>query len=120
MSAIRHLIAGVLAVLLLSAPFATLAHADPPPDPHIPNMQAGYCPGGGIGSQISRAYCDGAPYPDGSYGHTLQYGAPMIGHPYGRLSPRMQCVVNPDGGPLPQLAPAGRLRRRGVDATGRY
>ena len=34
-----------------------VAHADP--DPHMPNMQAGYCPGGGMGSQISLAYCDG-------------------------------------------------------------
>jgi len=64
-----------------------MAHADP--DPHMPNMQAGYCPGGGIGSQISLAYCDGVPYPDGSYWHAIQYGAPMIGHPYGMSGARM-------------------------------
>ena len=46
------------------------------PDPHMPNMQAGYCRGGGMGSQISLAYCDGVPFPDGSYWHTIQYGAP--------------------------------------------
>jgi hypothetical protein len=46
----------------------------------MPNMQAGYCPGGGMGSQISLAYCDGVPYRDGSYWHAIQYGAPMIGH----------------------------------------
>jgi hypothetical protein len=28
----------------------------------MPNMQAGYCPGGGMESQISLAYCDGVPY----------------------------------------------------------
>jgi hypothetical protein len=84
---------------------AAPAHADP--DPHIPNMQAGYCPGGGIGSQVYLAYCDGVPYADGSYWHTIQYGVPMIGHPNGLLSPGMQCVVNPGGGPTPQPAPPG-------------
>ena len=44
------------------------------PDPHMTNMQAGYCRGGGMGSQISLAYCDGVPFPDGSYWHTIQYG----------------------------------------------
>jgi hypothetical protein len=86
---------------LLTAP---LAYADPAPDPHMPNMQAGYCPGGGMGSQISLAYCDGVPYPDGSYWHAIQYGAPMIGHPYGLLSPGLQCVVG--GGAVPQPAPS--------------
>jgi hypothetical protein len=101
----RHLTtvaALVGAATLLAAP---AAHADPPPDPHMPNMQAGYCPGGGMGSQISLAYCDGVPYPDGSYWHAIQYGAPMIGHPYGLLSPGLQCVVG--GGAVPQPAPPG-------------
>jgi hypothetical protein len=82
---------------------AVPAHADP--YPHMPNMQNGYCPGGGMGSQISMAYCDGVPYPDGSYWHAIQYGAPMIGHPYGLLSPGLQCVVG--GGAVPQPAPPG-------------
>jgi hypothetical protein len=102
----RRLLAIIATAALFGIAPAT-AYADPPPDPHTPNMQAGYCPGGGMGSQISLAYCDGVPYPDGSYWHTIQYGAPMIGHPYGLLSPGMQCVVNPDGGPLPQPAPPG-------------
>ncbi|PRI13036.1 hypothetical protein B2J96_23505 [Mycobacterium shigaense] len=84
---------------------ATPAHADPAPDPHMPNMQAGYCPGGGMGSQISLAYCDGVPFPDGSYWHAIQYGAPMIGHPYGLVSPGLQCVV--PGGAVPAPAPVG-------------
>ncbi len=84
---------------------AAPAYADPVPDPHMPNMHAGYCPGGGMGSQISLAYCDGVPYPDGSYWHAIQYGAPMIGHPYGLLSPGLQCVVG--GGAIPQPAPPG-------------
>jgi hypothetical protein len=97
--------AAALATSTMLAVAPSAAHADP--DPHVPNMQAGYCAGGGMGSQISLAYCDGVPYPDGSYWHTIQYGAPMIGHPYGLLSPGMQCVVHPDGGPVPQPAPPG-------------
>jgi hypothetical protein len=100
----RQLIAA--ACLTAAAVFAAgPAYADPPPDPHMPNMQAGYCPGGGMGSQISLAYCDGVPYPDGSYWHAIQYGAPMIGHQYGLLSPGLQCVVG--GGAVPQPAPPG-------------
>jgi hypothetical protein len=103
-STVRHLLAtlGVATVAVLSAP---AAYADPAPDPHMPNMQAGYCPGGGMGSQISLAYCDGVPYPDGSYWHAIQYGAPMIGRPYGLLSPGLQCVVG--GGAIPQPAAPG-------------
>ena len=58
----RHLLAalGFAAAAVLSA---APAYADPAADPHMPNMQAGYCPGGGMGSQISLAYCDGVPYP---------------------------------------------------------
>jgi len=54
----RNLLAAALltaAAVFVPAP----AYADPAPDPHMPNMQAGYCPGGGMGSQISLAYCDG-------------------------------------------------------------
>ncbi|WP_246182777.1 hypothetical protein [Mycolicibacterium grossiae] len=74
----RHLVvaAGVAA---LAVAFAAPAAADP--DPHMPDMQSGYCPGGGMGSQISLAYCDGVPYPDGTFWHAIQYGAPMIGRP---------------------------------------
>jgi hypothetical protein len=62
----RNLLAAALltaAAVFVPAP----AYADPAPDPHMPNMQAGYCPGGGMGSQISLASCDGVPYLDGSY-----------------------------------------------------
>ena len=82
---------------------AVPAHADP--DPHIPNMGAGYCPGGGMGSQIWLAYCDGIPYPDGSFWHAIQYGIPVIGRPYGALSPGLQCVV--PNGAVPAPAPPG-------------
>lgn len=80
-----------------------IAHASG--DPHVPNMSASYCPGGGQGSPIYLGYCDGTPYPDGSYWHTIQYGIPVLGHDNGLLSPGMQCVVG--GGLVPQPAPPG-------------
>jgi hypothetical protein len=58
------------AAVFVAAP----AYADPAPDPHMPNMQAGYCPGGGQGSQISLAYCDGVPYPDARTGMRFSTG----------------------------------------------
>jgi hypothetical protein len=103
-STVRHFLAA-LSVAAAAVLSAAPAFADPAADPHMPNMQTGYCPGGGMGSQISLAYCDGVPYSDGSYWHTIQYGAPMIGHPYGLLSPGLQCVVG--GGAVPQPAPPG-------------
>ena len=101
----HELLAAALGAATVAVLAAAPVHAEPAPDPHMPNMQTGYCPGGGMGSQISLAYCDGVPYPDGSFWHTIQYGAPMIGHPYGLLSPGLQCVVG--GGPVPQPAPPG-------------
>jgi hypothetical protein len=90
----------VSAILTLAAP----AFADP--DPHMPDPPNNYCPGGGAGSMIYMGYCDGVPYPDGSYWHHIQYGIPMINHPGGLLSPGMQCVVN-NGSPIPPAAPPG-------------
>ena len=52
---------------------APVAYADPAPDPHMPNMQV-YCPGGGVGSQVWAAYCDGVPYPDGTFWHRSSTG----------------------------------------------
>jgi hypothetical protein len=92
--------AAIAACLALAAP----AHADP--DPHMPDPSNNYCPGGGAGSMIYMGYCDGVPYPDGSYWHHIQYGIPMVGHPAGLLSPGMQCVVN-NGSPIPPPAPPG-------------
>ena len=88
------------------AAFTLAAPALADPDPHQPNPQANYCPGGGAGSMIYAGYCDGVPYPDGSYWHYIQYGIPLVGHPAGLLSPGMQCVVN-NGSPVPPPAPPG-------------
>ncbi|HET9874314.1 MAG TPA: hypothetical protein VFQ37_00910 [Mycobacterium sp.] len=57
----------------------------PPPDPHMPNVQTGYCPGGrGLkgrdaefplrrGLEVSAIYCDGVPYADGSHWRYVQF-----------------------------------------------
>lgn len=92
-----------VAAAATSIAFAAPVHAEP--DPHIPDMSKGYCPGDGQGIPIWLGYCDGVPYPDGSYWHIIQYGVPMIGHPNGLLSPGMQCVVHDGMGTAP--APPG-------------
>jgi hypothetical protein len=85
-----------------------VAHADP--DPHMPDPLNGYCPGGGAGN-VFEGYCDGVKYPDGSYWHKLSYGATSF--PWlmpGQTKPTqlgLSCVVDPDGGPIPQPAPPG-------------
>lgn len=59
----------LIATAVLAAP---AGHADP--DPHKPDFGANYCPGGGtVGAPSPEPYCDGAPYPDGSYWHATQY-----------------------------------------------
>lgn len=85
-----------------------VTHADPDPDPHIPNIAANYCPNGGMRWIFSVTFCDGVPYPDGSYWHTVRYESPDVGDTYSppTTSP-MRCVINPDGGVLPQPAPPG-------------
>ncbi len=80
------------------------------PDPHMPDPLNGYCPGGGAGN-VFEGYCDGIKYPDGSYWHRLNYGATSF--PWlmpGDTKPTqlgLSCVIDPDGGPIPQPAPPG-------------
>lgn len=91
------------AIATLAVLVAPAAAADP--DPHMPDMASGYCPGDGQGIPVWLGYCDGVPYEDGSYWHIIQYGVPMIGHPNGLLSPGKQCVVRDGAGTAP--APPG-------------
>lgn len=58
-------LASCVAALALSA---QVARADPPEDPHKPDMTKGYCPGGRWGWG-NLAVCDGEKYPDGSFWH---------------------------------------------------
>jgi hypothetical protein len=100
----RAMLAAFIASAATCLTLATPAHGDP--DSHMPDPQNNYCPGGGAGSMIYMGWCDGVPYPDGSYWHHIQYGIPLVGHPTGLLSPGMQCVVN-NGSPIPAPAPPG-------------
>lgn len=97
----------VVAMAILAAAAAVPPFARAEPDRHVPDLSAGYCPGGkggvygsGTGhSPTGHGFCDGMHYPDGSYWHMIQlnYPGPQT----------MQCVINPGGGPVPQPAPKG-------------
>lgn len=56
-------LAGLVAAALLAA---TPAAAEDGLDPHIPNGAALWCQGG-LGNVAMIPYCNGLPYPDGSY-----------------------------------------------------
>jgi hypothetical protein len=100
--------AGIAAATIAASYFADIsatAHADPTPpppwlDPHYPDFARGSCPGGAGGFFIG--WCDGQPYPDGSYWHqqtwSSQYGGTGGGKP--------QCM-GPDHNPAPPGACGG-------------
>lgn len=100
----------VAIAIVVAVVFAPLAHADPAPDPHMPNPLTGYCPGGGMGN-LFEGYCDGVKYPDGSYWHRIQYGdatLPWFNQTGGQPTQLgLSCVVDPDNSPIPQPAPPG-------------
>lgn len=88
---------GAIAAGMLTLPAEAHAFVDP----HIPVPVAGYCPGGGTGGGFGVGYCDGRPYPDGSYWHQLRYWAPFVG-----TSWNLSCVIPAD--PMPALAAPGQ------------
>lgn len=106
----RHTLRSLFVAIAAAIAFAPLAHADPAPDPHMPNPLTGYCPGGGLGN-LFEGYCDGVKYPDGSYWHRIQYGdatLPWFNQTGGQPTQLgLSCVVDPDNSPIPQPAPPG-------------
>lgn len=96
----RGLLAVVVAIMAVAAVAPRTAQADP--DRHVPDLSAGYCPGGKQGryhSPTGYGYCDGMHFPDGSYWHMVQLDSPG--------QPTKQCVINPDGSFMPRPAPLG-------------
>jgi hypothetical protein len=100
---------------------AAVAGADPDPhcsggvmtyyqaaycDPHIPDPLHDHCLGGRVGSLMQDGYCDGEPYPDGSYWHITQYGDATVDHPSGWMALAKECVV-PDGAGTQPAPPGG-------------
>lgn len=83
----KLLLAGIVATAAVAS--AAPAGADPN-DPHIPNWSAGWCSGGGsIRTGVTafpdqtfsglQGYCDGEPYPDGSYFHQVPNNVGLSG-----------------------------------------
>lgn len=71
----RKLIVGIMSAATgLALMITPTASADP--DPHIPNADAGWCPGGQGPSYGGQKYCNGAPYPSGAfYSQSGSFGA---------------------------------------------
>lgn len=74
-------------------------------DAHMPDPMRGHCDGGRTGSLMSEGYCDGEPYPDGSYWRVTQHGAATVENPGGWMALTKQCVVHDGAGTRP--APPG-------------
>lgn len=90
------LLGGVAIATATTGLAAPAADADPNPlDPHVPNITMNNCPGGRGGFGIF--FCDGMPYPDGSYWHQVIGANSAVGD--------LQCVV--PGGVSPAPAPPG-------------
>jgi hypothetical protein len=90
----------LIATAMLTAPGG---HADP--DPHQPDAGANYCPGGtgvdGQPGQPAEPFCDGVPFPDGTYWHAVKRGQSNMNFVI------VQCVMpHPPPGPFSGLMPA--------------
>ncbi len=86
--AITMLTAAAAVVTLAVAPAAS---ADP--DPHIPNGEAGWCPGGQRPGGGGIQYCLGAPFPSGAmYVQTWSFGSSGPLRP-GAWMPNASCMA---------------------------
>ena len=83
------------AILGTALTFAPSAWADP--DPHIPNGDAGWCPGGDYREQISGGsrYCLGAPFANGAfYAQTFGHSPSPFGPGYWASGAACSVMVN--------------------------
>ncbi len=76
MKALGFAAATLTSAALLLSPAAAADN----PDPHTPNGATLWCPGG-MGNNAMIPYCNGLPYPDGSYlhqtaAHAFGFGGP--------------------------------------------
>ena len=70
----RAIVAAAIAIAAAAVTFAIPAWAAP--DPHIPNGEADWCPGGKPSGQGGQTYCLGVPFADGSfYAQTWSFGS---------------------------------------------
>jgi hypothetical protein len=114
----KRLIAAVAVGLSTVAAVAAPALASADPDPHMPNVKIGYCPGGtgskplqivpGAEYAAVAYYCDGVPYADGSHWRYIQFPIPfsMISNPEQVSSYGLHCVID-DELANSSLAPPG-------------
>ncbi|WP_145013142.1 hypothetical protein [Mycobacterium marseillense] len=87
-----------VAALAAAITLATPAHADNPPpwlDPHYPDNARGSCPGGGGGYGFG--WCNGTPYPDGTYWQQRVTGGILNVPP---VASKPECM-GPDNQPAP-------------------
>ncbi|MGH3969780.1 MAG: hypothetical protein ACRDTV_17090 [Mycobacterium sp.] len=101
----KRSIAAIAAALSIVPAVAAPVLAGADPDPHMPNVRTGYCPGGsgsqpiniipGAGYAALGYYCKGVPYADGTYWRYVQFPIPysMIGDPQQNASYGLHCVV---------------------------
>lgn len=102
----KRLIAVVAAALSTLPGVAIAAPAGANPDPHMPDVKTGYCPGGSGSEPIDIIpgasyaavgyYCDGVHYADGSFWRYVQFPIPfsMIGNPQQVASYGLHCVTS--------------------------
>ncbi|MGH3556794.1 MAG: hypothetical protein ACRESG_08985 [Gammaproteobacteria bacterium] len=110
----KRSIAAIAAALSTVPAVAVPALADADPDPHMPGVQTGYCPGGSGMKPIQAPYnanayyCDGVPYADGSYWRYIYFPIPasMIFNPEQVSSYGLHCVMS-DELVRSSLAPPG-------------
>jgi hypothetical protein len=88
----------VMWAALIAAALVTAPTGQADPDPHKPDLGAGFCPGGGTVDAISpERSCDGVPYDNGAYWRSFKRGGSVV---------MVQCVMPPPPpGPFGGLVP---------------